>query len=65
MDMIYVFRGRIQELYAKNSKVFDKIFQFILAIVTFTVINHNVGFMKAAASPVASLALAVICTFRW
>ena len=49
MDMIYVFRGRIQELYAKNSKVFDKIFQFILAIVTFTVINHNVGFMKAAA----------------
>ena len=63
MDMIYVFRGRIQELYAKNSKVFDKIFQFILAIVTFTVINHNVGFMKAAASPVASLALAVICTF--
>lgn len=63
MDMIYVFRGRIQELYAKNSKVFDKIFQFIFAIVTFTVINHNVGFMKAVASPVASLALAVICTF--
>lgn len=63
MDMIYVFRGRLQELYAKNSKMFDKILQFILAIVTFTVINHNVGFMKAAASPVASLALAVICTF--
>ena len=63
MDMIYVFRGRIQELYAKNSNMFDKILQFILAIVTFTVINHNVGFMKAAASPVASLALAVICTF--
>ena len=62
MDMIYVFRGRLQELYAKNSKMFDKILQFILAIVTFTVINHNVGFMKAAASPAASLALAVICT---
>ena len=63
MDMIYVFRGRLQELYAKNSKMFDKILQFILAIVTFTVINHNVGFMKAAASPAASLALEVICTF--
>lgn len=63
MDMIYVFRGRLQELYAKNSKMFDKILQFILAIVTFSVINHNVGFMKAAASPAASLALAVICTF--
>lgn len=63
MDSIYVLRGRLQELYARNSKVFDKVCQFVLAMVTFSVINHNVGFMKAAASPVAALALAVICTF--
>lgn len=63
MDSIYVLRGRLQEIYGKNSKIFDKALQFILAVVTFSVINHNVGFMKAAASPVASLALAVICTF--
>lgn len=63
MDSIYVLRGRLQELYARYSKVFDKICQFVLAMVTFSVINHNVGFMKAAASPVAALALAVICTF--
>lgn len=63
MDSIYVLRGRLQEIYGRNSKIFDKAFQFILAVVTFSVINHNVGFMKAAASPVASLALAVICTF--
>ena len=63
MDNIYVLRGRLQEIYAKNSKIFDKALQFILALVTFSVINHNVGFMKAAASPVVALALAVICTF--
>lgn len=63
MDSIYVLRGRLQELYARNSKVFDKVCQFVLAVVTFSVINHNVGFMKAATSPVAVLALSVICTF--
>lgn len=63
MDSIYVLRGRLEELYARNSKVYDKILQFILAAATFMIINRNVGFMKAAASPVVSIALAVICTF--
>lgn len=63
MDSIYVLRGRLEELYARNSKIYDKILQFILAAATFMTINRNVGFMKAAASPVVSIALAVICTF--
>ena len=63
MDSIYVLRGRLEELYARNSKVYDKILQFILAAATFMVINRTIGFMKAAASPVVSLGLAVICTF--
>ena len=54
MDSIYVLRGRLEELYARNSKVYDKILQFILAAATFMVINRNIGFMKAAASPVVS-----------
>ena len=63
MDSIYVLRGRFEELYARNSKVYDKVIQFILAVSTFMLINRNVGFMKAAASPMAAVALAVICTF--
>ncbi len=63
MDSIYVLRGRIEELYARNSKVYDKAIQFILAVSTFMLINRNVGFMKLAASPAAAVALAVICTF--
>ncbi len=63
MDSIYVLRGRLEELYARNSKVYDKALQFILAATTFILINRNVGFMKLAASPVAAVALAVLCTF--
>ena len=63
MDSIYVLRGRLEELYGRNSKVYDKVLQFILAMITFVVINNHVGFMKAAASPVVSFGLAVVCTF--
>ena len=63
MDNLFVIREKMRELYAAHSRVFDKGVQFVLALVTFYLINGNVGFMKAAASPVATLALAVICTF--
>ena len=63
MDGIYVLRGRLEELYSRNSKVYDKAIRFILAVTAFMLINQNVGFMKLAASPVASVALAVICMF--
>lgn len=63
MDSLFVVRERLQEVYSKNSRVVDKAIQFVLAIVTFYLINHNVGFMKIAASPVVMLAMAVICTF--
>ena len=56
MDTIYVYREKIQELYARHSR-------FILALAAFALINHNVGFMDALASPVAALGLAIICTF--
>lgn len=63
MDSLFVFREKLQEVYAKRSRIFDKSIQFILAIATFYLINDNVGFMKAASSPAVTLALAVICTF--
>lgn len=63
MDNIYIVRGKMQEIYAKYSRIIDKGIQFILALATFVVINQNVGFLKFAASPMVSIALAVICTF--
>ena len=63
MDNIYVIRERIEAVYGKHSKSFDKAFQFILAMITFTMINQNTGFMKSLSSPVISLGLAVVATF--
>lgn len=63
MDNIYVMRERIEEVYGKHSKWFDKAFQFILAMITFTMINQNTGFMKSLSSPLISLALSVVATF--
>ena len=63
MDSLFLLRDRFQELYARNSRIFDKTVQFIVAFATFYIINSNVGYMKMASSPVVSVALAVICTF--
>ena len=63
MDNIYVIRERIEAVYGKHSKSFDKAFQFILAMITFTMINQNTGFMKSLSSPLISLGLAVVATF--
>ncbi len=63
MDNIYAIRGRLGQFYAEYSKFIDKGIQFVLAFVTFWVINSNVGFMKLAASPLVSIALSVIAMF--
>ena len=63
MDNLFMVREKIREVYANHSRIFDKVIQFIVAFLTFYMINSNVGFMKTAASPVVTLALSVICTF--
>lgn len=63
MDGVFVIKGKLQEIYAQHSLAIDKAAQFVLALLTFYTINQNVGFMKAAASPVVTFALSVICTF--
>ncbi len=63
MDTIFVIRENVQRIYAKNSKIYEKAIQFLLAFIVFLVINQTFGFMKILASPVVSLGLAVICAF--
>ena len=63
MDNLFMIREKVRELYASHSKIFDKAIQFVVAFLTFYMINSNVGFMKMAASPLVTLALSVICTF--
>lgn len=63
MDNIYVIRERIEAVYGKHSKSFDKAFQFILAMITFTMIQSEYRIYETLSSPVISLGLAVGATF--
>lgn len=63
MSDLLVWRKKIQEFYAKKSLYIDKGLQFLLGLVTFLLINQNIGVVKSIASPVVSIGLAVICTF--
>ena len=63
MNGLFELKGKLQQVYAKYSKFIDKALQFILALVTFFMINSNVGFVSMLANPVIALGLAVICTF--
>ncbi len=63
MNDLIVWRDKLQELYAMKSIYIDKAVQFVLALVTLLMINQNIGLMKAVATPVVAVALAVICTF--
>lgn len=62
MSELLVWREKIQEIYAKHSILFDKAAQFILAFVTFFSINKDIGVITSLASPVISIALAIVCT---
>lgn len=63
MDSLFVLKGQLQQIYARYSKYIDKAVQFILALITFYMINHDIGFMKMLSNPIITLGLSVICTF--
>lgn len=63
MESLFVLKGQLQKVYAKNSKYIDKAIQFVLALLTFYAINKNIGFMNMLANPIVTLGLAVVCAF--
>ncbi len=63
MDGILELKGQLQKVYGKYSRYIDKIIQFVLALFTFYMINHNIGFMQMLTNPVITLGLSVVCAF--
>ena len=63
MSSLLEWKEKLQKFYANQSIYVDKAVQFILGFVTFYLINSNIGLMKAAATPVVTAALAIICMF--
>lgn len=63
MDGILEIKGQLQSIYAKYSKYIDKVIQFTLALVTFFMINQNMGFMHMLKNPIITLGLSAVCAF--
>lgn len=63
MSNVYEIKEQIATMYADKSKIIDKILKLVLGLCVFACINSNIGFMKAASSPVITIGLAVVCAF--
>ena len=61
MGKIYEMKGYLVKYYGKYSRHVDKALQFILALVTFTYINQNIGFSNIVSNPIMTIILSIIC----
>lgn len=63
MSTLLSIRERFKDIYAKYSFYITIGLRLVLGLLTFGLINHNVGFMKAASSVVVTAGLSVVCAF--
>ena len=63
MSKLFEMKGYIMKYYSKYSLLVDKVVQFILAFLTFTYINRNIGFLDIISKPITAIILSVICMF--
>ena len=61
MGKLFELKGYLEKYYTRYSKYADKAVQFLLALLTFTFINQNVGFTELTANPIMAVILSVIC----
>lgn len=61
MQKLFEIKGYLEKYYGKYSKVIDKMLQFVLAILTFTFINQNIGYSEIIANPIMTIVLSLIC----
>ncbi|MDR1017980.1 MAG: hypothetical protein LBM02_04685 [Lachnospiraceae bacterium] len=62
MELIQKIQDSFQDIYAQYTKWIDRIVQFIIALITFLMVNHMVGYMKLIDSPLVSIILAIVAT---
>ncbi len=63
MTTLLELREKIKIFLGKYDIYMIPLMKFLLAIITFAMINGNVGFMERAASPSISMILALMCSF--
>lgn len=63
MSNLFVLKEQLQAFYARYSKEVDKIVHFLLAFITFYLINSKIGYMESLTNPAVTLVLSLICAF--
>lgn len=63
MTKILELRERLRSLYGNYEMYIKPAIRFVIAIVTFLLINGNIGYMDRLKSPAIAIVLAMVCTF--
>ena len=61
MNKLYELKGYVSKYYTKYSGFIDKAVKFTVALLAFTFINQNIGFLSILSNSFITVLLAVIC----
>ena len=61
MNRLYEAKGYISKYYAKHSGLVDKVVKFVVALLSLTFINQNIGFSELISNSFMTIILSVIC----
>ncbi len=63
MTKLLELRERLREFYGKFEFYIKPGIRFVAALITFFMINGNIGYMSRLSNPAVAIALALVCTF--
>ncbi len=63
MMALLEFRGLIKRFYAKCDVYVKPVIKFVLALVSFLMLNSKIGFMQQLRNPLIAIVLSLICAF--
>lgn len=63
MNKLFEVKGYLSKYYTKYSNYVDKAIKFVVALLSFTFINQNIGFSEIVSNPFMAILLSVICMF--
>lgn len=61
MNKLFEIKGYLSKYYGKYSNIIDKVIKFVVALLSFTFINQNIGFSEIISNPFMAILLSVIC----
>ena len=61
MAKLFELRGFIKRIYARYDVYVKPVLKFLLALVSFLILNNKIGFMQQLRSPLVAMALSLVC----